>query len=166
MVSDPGLGKVEGETVLQDRDSSPHQLLRVTGRTGPVEVTATTGDSSSHSDTAKLQLVQDAVLAPSAMELFVLESGDSKASQGSGYFTVLSESEAVTAGYSSVNSSLSVTPLTTGKAELQLVDLCLSARTRARLEVAVAGVDRVILDTEHKVQLGQTIIVTVVGGSC
>ena len=101
--------------------------------------------------------MEDAKLAPTSLDLFVLEAGAATASQGSGYFTVASRSEAVTASYSSANSSVSVTPLTTGRASLQLLDLCLSSRTEASLQVSVAGVDRVVLVTEDKVQLGNVI---------
>ena len=166
-VSDISLGQVEGGGVLQDRQNSPHQILTVTGKTGPVDITATIArqggllGSSSHSDTAKIQLVEDAKLAPTSLDLFVLEAGAAAASQGSGYFTVASRSEAVTASYSSANSSVSVTPLTTGRASLQLLDLCLSSRTEASLQVSVAGVDRVVLVTEDKVQLGSVISATV-----
>jgi len=109
--------------------------------------------------------VEDALVSPSSLHLFVLEAGSAGASQGSGYFTVVTEEESgaavVTAGYSSSNSSLSVSPVTTGRASLRLVDLCLSARTEARLQVSVAGVDRLILEVDDKVQLGEAITATV-----
>ena len=166
-VSDSSLGQVEGEGVLQDRDNSPHQILTVRNKAGAVDITATISrqggllGSSSHSDTAKINLVEDARVSPSNLDLFVLEAGTAGASHGSGYFTVISERKVVTASYSSSNSSITISPVTTGQASLQLVDLCLSARTEARLQVSVAGVDRVVLHNDDKVQLGETITASV-----
>ena len=167
-VSDQNLASVvEVGGVLQDRQNDAHQVLKVKEKTGPVDVTATIArqggllGSSTHSDTARLLLVEDALLSPSSLHLFVLEAGSAVASQGSGYFTVTKESGAVSASYSSGNSSLSVSPVTTGLSSLHLVDLCLSARSQARLEVSVAGVDRLLLEVEDKVQQGETITATV-----
>ena len=168
-LSDPSLGEVAAaDGVLQPGDSAAHQLLRVADRSGPLDITATIArdggllGAASHSDTAMILLVEDARLEPESLELFVLETGEAKSSQGSGYFTVAQEAEDVmTSSYSAARAAVQVTPVSTGRAALALVDLCLSARRQASLRVAVAGVHRVLLDTRDKVQLGDTIAATV-----
>ena len=166
-LSDNSLGQVSAlDGVIQKGEDPAYQVLKVAGKPGSLDVVATIArdggllGSSSSSDTAKLRLVEDAVIAPSALEIFVLETGVGKASQGSGYFTVLQDTdsrEIMSGSYSSSNSTVMVAPVNTGVASLSLVDLCLSSKTEAVLQIKVAGVDKVILETKDRIQLGDSI---------
>ena len=163
-VSDQNLGHVKmSDTVIQ-AENSAHQILKVLGKTGNIDITASIErkggllGSSSHSDTTKLVLVEDAVVQPASLNLFELETGSATSSQGSGYFTVLQETKDVVKGtYSAIGSEVKISPVATGSASLTLVDLCLSSRQEAKLDVKVAGVHKVILETRDKVQLGDSI---------
>ena len=162
-VSDASLGEMtQSPGLIQGGDSPAHQVVKVAGKTGDLDITATIDrdggllGSSSHSDTAQLRLVEDAVLLPESLDLFVLETGFASTGHGSGYFTVKQEpSSVMRSEFVSSNSSVRVSPLSTGSSSVSLLDLCLSVKQEARMTVKIAGVDKVLLETRDKVQLGE-----------
>ena len=141
-ISDQKLGQVKiPDTVMQD-EVSAYQILKVVGKTGNVDITASIArnggllGSSSNSDVAKIVLVDDAILQPASLSLFELETGKAASSQGSGYFTVIQETKDIISGsFNAPMSEVRISPVATGAATLSLVDLCLSARKEAKIDV-------------------------------
>jgi len=170
-LSDQNLGGVTlADGVMQSGEEPAYQILKLKDKTGPLDITASISrdggllGSSSASDTAKIKLVDDAVIMPDTLDMFVLESASGQSSQGSGYFTVLQDDNSkqiVSSSYSASNSSVRISPVTTGAATLSLVDLCLSSRKQAIMNIKVAGVHKVFLETRNKVQQGDSITATV-----
>jgi len=174
-VSSPNLGSVsEPGTLITDPEyieevamvGPVYQKLVVMGLTGEVDITATIArdggllGSGSHSDTAMLDLVEDAVINPVAMDLFELETGTGVSVHGSGYFVLNQDKEGVEASYSPADRNVAVTPVGTGTTTVSLVDLCLSTKQPATMNVVVAGVASLVLQVKDKVQVGESIIAT------
>ena len=141
-------------------------MLTPSGSPGPVDVTATIPreggllGKASHSDTALLDLVEDALLAPSALSLFELESGTTSAQGGSGHFHLLPPQSGLKATYSS--RTVSLPPLGPGVAEVTLADLCLSHRKQgAAAAVTVSGLAKLVLKVADKVEVADSVTAAV-----
>lgn len=137
------------------------------GKTGEIDVKATIArdggilGKSSHSDSCQLLLVEDASLSPSMLTLFELEEGKAEVKSGSGYFALQSPvTGEMSASYLPANRSVVVTPSGPGLASLVLSDLCLTARTEAKLDVTVSGLASVELTVADKVEVGSTLTAT------
>eukprot|EP00090_Calanus_glacialis_P028973 TRINITY_DN4645_c0_g1_i5.p1 TRINITY_DN4645_c0_g1~~TRINITY_DN4645_c0_g1_i5.p1 ORF type:complete len:1790 (-),score=673.65 TRINITY_DN4645_c0_g1_i5:326-5671(-) len=174
-ISSPSLGSVSApgsvitnpvtkEDVLEP--GSPYQVLLVTGQTGEVDITATIArdggllGAGSHSDTAKIELVEDAAIEPTALELFELETGGGVSKYGSGFFTLKQDKEGLEATYTPSTKGLAVTPVGTGSTTVNLVDLCLSTKQPATMAVVVSGVASLVLKVNDKVEEGSIITAT------
>jgi len=175
-VSNPSLGSVSSpdrllsSTVSKEEigePGQPFQMLLVTGQTGEIDITATIArdggllGAGTHSDTAKIELVNDAIIDPVALELFELETGSGLSRHGSGYFTIKQDKENLDTSYTPDTRKIAVTPLSTGVTTVSLVDLCLSTKQVATMSVSVSGVASLVLRTKDKVEVGSNILATV-----
>jgi len=174
-VSEPSLGSVSSPDRLLSQSvekeelepGNPYQVLVVTSKTGKVDITATIArdggllGAGTHSDTAKIELVNDVIVDPVTVELFELETGSGLSKHGSGFFTLKQDKESLTTNYTPDTRTLAVSPLGTGTTTVSLVDLCLSTKHTATMSVIVSGVASIVLTAKDKVEVGSNIMATV-----
>ena len=151
----------ENQGYVKATAASAHQVLKVSGAEGQVDVTVSlkSGYFGSITDTLPLDLVKPPQLDPPVLTVFndPGHTGHVKIRHGSGYFVVSTRDASVArAQFHPVNQSVAIRPGRDGQTELTVRDLCLHAPP-ALATVKAVGVHSVGLSVADKVQKGNAI---------